>query len=89
MNRLTTKYCKRCDTTKPLDEFHYRKRNGKYGYMYRCKVCDNEFGRMERAKLLQDPSKKQTCEHLLKSHWQSIIVKNTTSLKLIYQMIQN
>lgn len=30
MNGLTTKHCKRCDTTKPLDEFHYRKRNGKY-----------------------------------------------------------
>ena len=53
------KHCTRCETTKPWNQFHYRTRNNKMCYMYRCIICDNEVGRIERKILLSDPLRKK------------------------------
>jgi hypothetical protein len=52
------KHCTKCDTDKPITDFHARIRNGKMGIMYRCKPCDNSVSRQERKTLYADPEKK-------------------------------
>lgn len=50
--------------------------------MYRCKVCDNEVGRMERAKLLQDPAKKANLRALTKKSLAKHYRKNYDKFKV-------
>jgi hypothetical protein len=52
------KHCTKCDTDKPITDFHTRIHNGKMGIMYRCKPCDNSVSRQERKTLYADPEKK-------------------------------
>jgi len=64
MNGITTKHCNGCANTLPLNDFPYKKRNGKLGYYYRCKQCCRVASRKERAKLLSNPQRKANLLYL-------------------------
>jgi hypothetical protein len=40
------KYCKKCDQTKDLSEFHFKKQT-KDGYAYYCKKCVSQYDKLE------------------------------------------
>jgi len=44
---MSTKYCKRCDRTLPIEHFH-KHRNSKDGHAFYCKDCASEYGRKYR-----------------------------------------
>jgi hypothetical protein len=46
----TTKYCSKCDTTKPIEQFSRSKRSAD-GYSYTCKSCIKEYQLANKEKL--------------------------------------
>lgn len=81
MNELT-KHCYKCNTLKSLDDFPYRKHNGKLCYIYKCKECDRKDSRRERAILLQDPIKKANLRALTKKSLAKHYQKNYAGFKV-------
>jgi hypothetical protein len=71
VNWWTMKYCKKCDQTKPLSEYHI-KRQTKDGYAHYCKDCVSEYDRKEHVgemvfkRLIRTETHRQcrTCEKL-------------------------
>ena len=81
MNGLT-KHCNKCNLTKILTDFPYRKHNGKLGYIYKCKECDRKDSKKERAKLLKDPIKKANLLELNKKSLAKHYQKNYDKFKV-------
>lgn len=81
MNGLT-KHCNKCSTTKKIEEFPYRKYNGKLCYIYKCKECDRKDSRKERAILLKDSKKKANLLRLNKKSSATHYKKNYDKFKV-------